>query len=92
MAWDFPRIVFAVLLLPDLACSAPSCDLSLLRSYNRTADLAFRRKENDVLADARFHAFMSKILNLNINGCYLPSTDPDSVLYRTKQEEKSGMK
>jgi hypothetical protein len=85
MAWDYSSILFAVLLLPELTFSAPSCDLSVLRNYNRAAELAFKSKEMDVQSDAKFHGLMHKILTLNVLGCYLPRTDPDSVLFRSKR-------
>ena len=59
------------------------CDQKVLRSYNHAADIAFEHKGENDQAYARFHAMMHKILQLNLQGCYLPASDPDSVLFRS---------
>jgi len=83
MKWMIIAVVGFLLFGNVVIAEAFNCDQKALRSYNRAADISFEHKGDNNQAFARFHAMMHKILQLNLQGCYLPAADPDSVLFRS---------
>jgi hypothetical protein len=76
-------IALGVAIVPTLSMAAVDCDFVRLRHDNQMADLAASHIEKGENGFNRlFKESMNRVIAQNRRGCRLPSSDPDSVLFR----------
>jgi hypothetical protein len=68
---------------------AGACDLERVRVINQNVDWAVAHWNESEGVRVAFRHGMRKLLELNRQGCSLPASDPDSVLFRTGQADLS---